>query len=74
MPPLPRPQEPRGDTMSEYAKRPAPQRGAPQGLDQHGRRTRGQSLRLPPGQRWRVLVSAFLNVTLWMAVMGLALA
>jgi drug/metabolite transporter (DMT)-like permease len=34
---------------------------------------RGQSLRLPPDQRWRVLVSAFLNVTLWMAVMGLAL-
>lgn len=34
---------------------------------------RGQSLRLPPEQRWRVLVSAFLNVTLWMAVMGLAL-
>jgi drug/metabolite transporter (DMT)-like permease len=35
--------------------------------------SRGQSLRLPPDQRWRVLVSAFLNVTLWMAVMGLAL-
>jgi drug/metabolite transporter (DMT)-like permease len=34
---------------------------------------RGQSLRLPAGQRWRVMVSAFLNVTLWMAVMGLAL-
>jgi len=34
---------------------------------------RGQSLRLPADQRWRVLVSAFLNVTLWMAVMGLAL-
>ena len=34
---------------------------------------RGQSLRLPAGQRWRVLVSAGLNVTLWMAVMGLAL-
>jgi drug/metabolite transporter (DMT)-like permease len=33
----------------------------------------GQSLALPKGQRWRVLVSAFLNVTLWMAVMGLAL-
>jgi drug/metabolite transporter (DMT)-like permease len=34
---------------------------------------RGQSLRLPADQRWRILVSAFLNVTLWMAVMGLAL-
>jgi drug/metabolite transporter (DMT)-like permease len=34
---------------------------------------RGQSLALPNDQRWRVLVSAFLNVTLWMAVMGLAL-
>ncbi|THD62451.1 MAG: DMT family transporter [Bradyrhizobium sp.] len=34
---------------------------------------RGQSLRLPNDQRWRVLVSAFLNVTLWMAVMGQAL-
>jgi drug/metabolite transporter (DMT)-like permease len=34
---------------------------------------RGQSLQLPKDQRWRVLVSAFLNVTLWMAVMGLAL-
>jgi drug/metabolite transporter (DMT)-like permease len=34
---------------------------------------RGQSLRVPPDQRGRVLISAFLNVTLWMAVMGLAL-
>jgi drug/metabolite transporter (DMT)-like permease len=34
---------------------------------------RGQSLHLPASQRWRVLVSAFLNVTLWMAVMGMAL-
>jgi drug/metabolite transporter (DMT)-like permease len=34
---------------------------------------RGQSLRVPPGQRARVMISAFLNVTLWMAVMGLAL-
>ena len=34
---------------------------------------RGQSLRVPPDQRWRVAISAFLNVTLWMAVMGLAL-
>jgi cell division protein FtsZ len=38
MPPLPRPQEPRSaESVSEYAKRPVPQRGAPQGLDQHGR-------------------------------------
>ena len=28
---------------------------------------------MPADQRWRVLLSAFLNVTLWMAVMGLAL-
>jgi drug/metabolite transporter (DMT)-like permease len=34
---------------------------------------RGQSLRVPAGQRGRVMISAFLNVTLWMAVMGLAL-
>jgi drug/metabolite transporter (DMT)-like permease len=34
---------------------------------------RGQSLRVPQGQRGRVMISAFLNVTLWMAVMGLAL-
>jgi drug/metabolite transporter (DMT)-like permease len=34
---------------------------------------RGQSLVLPADQRWRVVISAFLNVTLWMAVMGLAL-
>jgi cell division protein FtsZ len=38
MPPLPRPQEPRSpEGGSEYAKRPAPLRPAPQGLDQHGR-------------------------------------
>jgi len=37
MPPLARPAEPRADAVSEYAKRPAPQRGMPQGLDQHGR-------------------------------------
>src|SRR5215213_3538195 len=37
MPPLPRPQEPRSESVSDYAKRPAPQRPAPQGLDQHGR-------------------------------------
>jgi len=38
MPPLPRPQEARGpETVSDYAKRPMPQRGTPQGLDQHGR-------------------------------------
>jgi cell division protein FtsZ len=36
MPPLARPQETR-EPVSEYAKRPAPQRPAPQGLDQHGR-------------------------------------
>jgi cell division protein FtsZ len=35
MPPLPQPRGP--ETVSDYAKRPAPQRGAPQGLDQHGR-------------------------------------
>jgi drug/metabolite transporter (DMT)-like permease len=34
---------------------------------------RGQSLRVPPDQRWHLVISAFLNVTLWMAVMGLAL-
>jgi drug/metabolite transporter (DMT)-like permease len=34
---------------------------------------RGQSLRLPADQRRRVLISAFLNVTVWMTVMGLAL-
>ncbi len=34
---------------------------------------RGQSLRVPKDQRGRLLVSAFLNVTLWMAVIGLAL-
>jgi drug/metabolite transporter (DMT)-like permease len=33
----------------------------------------GQSLRLPADMRWRICISAFLNVTLWMAVMGLAL-
>ncbi len=38
MPPLPRAPEQRGpESVSEYAKRPVPQRGAPQGLDQHGR-------------------------------------
>jgi cell division protein FtsZ len=37
MPPLPRPHERGPESVSEYAKRPAPQRGAPQGLDQHGR-------------------------------------
>ena len=38
MPPLQRPAEPRAsESMSEYAKRPMPQRAAPQGLDQHGR-------------------------------------
>lgn len=38
MPPLPRPAEPRAsESVSEYAKRPMPQRGSPQGLDQHGR-------------------------------------
>jgi cell division protein FtsZ len=38
LPPLPRPQEPRSaEPVSEYAKRAAPQRPAPQGLDQHGR-------------------------------------
>jgi cell division protein FtsZ len=38
MPPLPRPQEARpSESVSEYAKRPAPQRPVPQGLDQHGR-------------------------------------
>ena len=34
---------------------------------------RGQSLAVPRDQRARVMISAFLNVTLWMAVMGLAL-
>jgi drug/metabolite transporter (DMT)-like permease len=34
---------------------------------------RGQSLRVPADQFGRVMISAFLNVTLWMAVMGLAL-
>ncbi len=34
---------------------------------------RGQSLSVPPGQRARLAISAFLNVTMWMAVMGLAL-
>lgn len=34
---------------------------------------RGQSLAVPAGQRLRLAVSAFLNVTMWMAVMGLAL-
>ena len=34
---------------------------------------RGQSLYVPPGQRMRLAISAFLNVTMWMAVMGLAL-
>jgi cell division protein FtsZ len=40
--PMPRAPEPRPEPVSEYAKRPAPQgtsRGAPQGLDQHGRQT-----------------------------------
>ena len=37
MPPLPRPAEPRNESVSEYAKRAVPQRGTPQGLDQHGR-------------------------------------
>jgi cell division protein FtsZ len=37
MPPM-RPQEPRSaESVSEYAKRSVPQRGTPQGLDQHGR-------------------------------------
>jgi cell division protein FtsZ len=36
MPPLQRAPEPR-DSVSEYAKRPAGPRAAPQGLDQHGR-------------------------------------
>jgi len=34
---------------------------------------RGQSLYVPRGQRMRLAISAFLNVTMWMAVMGLAL-
>jgi len=38
LPPLPRPAEPRApESVSEYAKRAMPQRGNPQGLDQHGR-------------------------------------
>jgi len=38
MPPLPRQGEPRAaEQVSEYAKRPAAPRPAPQGLDQHGR-------------------------------------
>jgi cell division protein FtsZ len=37
MPPLQRAPEPRADSVSEYAKRPAAPRPAPQGLDQHGR-------------------------------------
>lgn len=34
---------------------------------------RGDSLVIPQDQRMRLLVSAFLNVTMWMAVMGFAL-
>lgn len=34
---------------------------------------RGQSLAVPRDQRMRLVISAFLNVTMWMAVMGLAL-
>jgi drug/metabolite transporter (DMT)-like permease len=34
---------------------------------------RGQSLRVPPRQWPRLLLSAFLNVTVWMILMGLAL-
>jgi drug/metabolite transporter (DMT)-like permease len=34
---------------------------------------RGQSLRVPEGQWPRLLLSAFLNVTTWMTLMGLAL-
>jgi drug/metabolite transporter (DMT)-like permease len=34
---------------------------------------RGQSLAVPPGQWLRLLLSAFLNVTAWMTLMGLAL-
>ncbi|MDB5517118.1 MAG: protein of unknown function transrane [Tardiphaga sp.] len=34
---------------------------------------RGQSLRVPPLQWPRLLLSAFLNVTVWMTLMGLAL-
>ena len=34
---------------------------------------RGQSLFVPREQRMRLAISAFLNVTMWMAVMGLAL-
>jgi cell division protein FtsZ len=38
MPPIQRAPEPRGgESVSEYAKRPAAPRGVPQGLDQHGR-------------------------------------
>jgi drug/metabolite transporter (DMT)-like permease len=35
--------------------------------------TRGESLRVPPDQWPRLLLSAFLNVTTWMMAMGLAL-
>jgi drug/metabolite transporter (DMT)-like permease len=35
--------------------------------------TRGESLRVPPDQWLRLLLSAFLNVTTWMMAMGLAL-
>lgn len=34
---------------------------------------RGDSLVVPQDQRMRLLVSAFLNITMWMAVMGVAL-
>src|ERR1700730_17161751 len=34
---------------------------------------RGQSLRVPPGQWPRLLLSAVLNITTWMTLMGLAL-
>jgi cell division protein FtsZ len=37
MPPLQRAPEVRSESVSEYAKRPAAPRPAPQGLDQHGR-------------------------------------
>ncbi|CAN5504578.1 EamA family transporter [soil metagenome] len=34
---------------------------------------KGQSLRVPPGEWPRLLLSAFLNVTTWMTLMGIAL-